>query len=434
VIRDLTDTTTTEISKTLVRIRNEVGAMALGRVLTLVVVVDDTDASDAIDVANHASRQHPCRIIVLISGDRRGRNRLDAQIRLGGDAGASEIVVLRLYGALAKHGPSVVVPLVLPDSPIVAWWPGEAPGDVSSDPIGAMAQRRITDAAQHRNSRLMLRKRAQTYQPGDTDLSWTRITRWRGLLAAALDQPPFEPVTRAIVSGAPDSPSTDLLAGWLAHRLKVSVQRVATPRGSGISAVRLERKSGPIDLVRPGDTIATLSQPGQPDRRITLPRREAPEILADELRRLDPDDTYEDALLQGMGKLAPVRLSAAQAARAGQAPDPDDSRRLAARLGRGGSANDAMAMITAPPVPDNAATEQVHSAAVRKLAGKRTPREQETAARRSEAKSSQQSSPGKTARESSTRKQSATNTTQKTTSRTTKKTAKKTTATRKASS
>jgi glucose-6-phosphate dehydrogenase assembly protein OpcA len=72
VIRDLSDTTTS-ISKTLVRLRNEVGAMALGRVLTLVIVVDDERASDAIEVANHASRQHPCRIIVVIASDRRGR-------------------------------------------------------------------------------------------------------------------------------------------------------------------------------------------------------------------------------------------------------------------------------------------------------------------------------------------------------------------------
>jgi glucose-6-phosphate dehydrogenase assembly protein OpcA len=382
VIRDLTDTTTTSISKTLVRLRNEVGAMALGRVLTLVVVVEDTDAQTAIEVANQASRQHPCRIIVVIAGDRRGKNRLDAQIRLGGDAGASEIVVLRLYGALANHGPSVVVPLLLPDSPIVAWWPGEAPADVAKDPIGAMAQRRITDVAEHKNPRLMLKKRAANYAPGDTDLAWTRLTRWRGLLAAALDQPPYEPITAAVVSGAPDSPSSDLLAGWLSRRLRVPVHRVSTPRGSGISSVRLERKSGPIDLVRPGDVVATLSQTGQPDRRISLPRREVPECLADELRRLDPDDAYEDALLHGLGALQPVRLTAAAAARSGKAPDPAESRRLAARLGRDESAQEASAMITAPPAPEHAETADVHAATARKLAGKRTPREKQAAKNR----------------------------------------------------
>ncbi len=379
MITDLPDTTTKDISKTLVRLRNQVGAMALGRVLTLVVVIDDVDAQDAIDVATQASRQHPCRIVVVIAGDRRGKNRLDAQIRLGGDAGASEIVVLRLYGTLANHGPSVVVPLLLPDSPIVAWWPGEGPNDVGTDPIGAMAQRRITDAAQHRNPRLMLKKRAATYVPGDTDLAWTRITRWRGLLAAALDQPPFEPITQAVVAGAPDSPSSDLLAAWLADRLKVRVRRVSTPAGSGITSVRLERESGPIDLVRPGDVVATLSQPGQPDRRISLPRRELPECLADELRRLDPDDIYESALLKGFRKLTPARQTAAEAARAGAAPDPEASRRLAQKLGRTQGAKQASAMVTAPPAPKTADTEQVHAATQRKLAGERTPREEEAA-------------------------------------------------------
>ncbi len=378
MIRDLTETSTTAISKTLVRLRNEVGAMALGRVLTLVVIVQDTDASEAIEVANQASRQHPCRIVVVISGDRRGRNRLDAQIRLGGDAGASEIVVLRLYGALANHGPSVVVPLLLPDSPIVAWWPGEAPDDVAGDPIGAMAQRRITDSAQNRNARQTLKKRAANYAPGDSDLAWTRVTRWRGLLAAALDQPPYEQITGAVVAGSPDSPSSELLAAWLSYRLKVPVRRVSTPRGSGITSVRLERASGPIDLVRPGDAVATLSQAGQPDRRISLPRRDLPECLADELRRLDPDNTYEDALLHGVERLTPARQSATAAAKTGKAPDVAAARRLAARIGRAESAQGGSAMVAAAPAPEGGSSDEVRAATARKLAGKRTPREKVT--------------------------------------------------------
>jgi len=432
VIRDLTDTTTTQISKTLVRLRNEVGAMALGRVLTLVMVVEDTDAQEAIDAANHASRQHPCRIIVVIPGERRGKNRLDAQIRLGGDAGASEIVVLRLYGALAAHGPSVVMPLLLPDSPIVAWWPGKAPDDVAKDPIGAMAQRRITDAALHHNPRLLLKKRAAAYAPGDTDLSWTRLTHWRGLLAAALDQPPYEPVTEAVVSGAPESPSSDLLAGWLSRRLKVPVRRVSTPRGSGIASVRLQRASGPIDLVRPGDVVATLSQPGQPDRRISLPRRELPECLADELRRLDPDEAYAESLCRGIQDLQPVRQSAAAAAKAGKAPDISEARRLAARLGRDDSAQDASAMITAPPAPEHAETADVRAATVRKLAGKRTPREKETARARKAADDTKAAAQSIIRKTAATKKAAATK--QTATKKTASKTAARTTAKRTAGS
>ena len=220
MIVDLPSTTTAAVSKKLVQLRQDTGAMALSRVLTLVIVVGEQDAEEAIDAANDASHQHPCRIIAVVPSTKRGRSRLDGQIRVGGDAGASEVVVLRLFGALTEHGRSVVTPLLLPDSPVVVWWPTEAPSNVSKDPIGTMAQRRITDAAQARQPKVALRNRAKTYADGDTDLAWTRITLWRGLLAAALDQAPYEPVTEATVTGGSDSPSTDLLAAWLAEALR----------------------------------------------------------------------------------------------------------------------------------------------------------------------------------------------------------------------
>jgi glucose-6-phosphate dehydrogenase assembly protein OpcA len=313
MIVDLPNTTTSAISKKLVRLRQDVGAMALGRVLTLIIVADpETEADEAIEAANDASRQHPCRIIALVVGDTSGETRLDAQIRVGGDAGAGEVVVMRLHGALSAHGDSVVIPLLLADSPVVAWWPGEAPFDVSASTIGQMAQRRVTDAAEARVPRAELKRRADSYQPGDTDLAWTRITLWRGLLAATLDQPPYEPVAAASVAGASDSPSADLLAGWLAHALKCPVTRTHTRAGTGMTSVRLERRNGNIDLVRPDGAVAILAPPGQPASRISLSRRELAECLADELRRLDPDEIYAETLTNGLAKVgAPATKKAA---------------------------------------------------------------------------------------------------------------------------
>jgi glucose-6-phosphate dehydrogenase assembly protein OpcA len=186
----------------------------------------------------------------------------------------------------------------------VAWWPKAAPLDVSASAIGQMAQRRITDAAEVRNPRAELQRRADSYQPGDTDLAWTRITLWRGLLAAALDQPPYEPVIGATVTGASDSPSVDLMAAWLAEALKCPVARRRGEAGTGLTSVRLERRGGDIDIVRPDGAVATLAQPGQPVRRINLGRRELAECLADELRRLDPDEIYAEALTEGLPLLA----------------------------------------------------------------------------------------------------------------------------------
>ena len=300
MIIDLPGTTTAAVNKYLIKLRHDVGAMTLGRVLTLVIVVNEAQAEEAIEAANDASRQHPCRIIALISGSKTGPSRLDTQIRVGGDAGASEVVVLRLFGALADHGDAVLIPLLLPDSPVVAWWPKDAPLNVAESAIGQMAQRRITDAAEASDPGAEMKRRADHYQPGDTDLAWTRITLWRGLLAAALDQPPYEPVLHADVAGASDSPSADLMAGWLAQALQCPVTRTCTPPGTGVTCVRLTRPSGDTDLFRPAGAVATLSPPGQPVRRISLARRELAECLADELHRLDPDEVYAKALTKGL--------------------------------------------------------------------------------------------------------------------------------------
>jgi glucose-6-phosphate dehydrogenase assembly protein OpcA len=312
VIIDLPSTTTSRINSKLVRLRDEGGAVTLGRVLTLVIVTDDGEKTEeAVEAANDASREHPCRVIVVARGARKASPRLDAQIRVGGDAGASEVIVLRLYGELADEGASCVVPLLLPDTPVVAWWPFEAPAVPSKDPIGELAQRRITDAAAEKNPIKALEHRRAGYTPGDTDLAWTRLTLWRAMLASALDLPPFEKVTDAEVSGEADSPSTELLAAWLAHGFKIPVKRTKAVRGEGICYVRLDRKSGPVELSRPDGRIGTLVQPGQPERRIALQRRSIRDCLAEELRRLDPDEIYE-AALKSLGKVVKTRAATAK--------------------------------------------------------------------------------------------------------------------------
>jgi glucose-6-phosphate dehydrogenase assembly protein OpcA len=138
--------------------------------------------------------------------------------------------------------------------------------------------------------------RRSSYTAGDTDLAWTRITPWRALLAAALDLPPYEDIETVTVTGAGDNPSTDLLAGWLRSRLRVPVRRRASGTGGGISSVVLARRSGPVELFRSNGKVGTLRQPGQPDRQVPLKRRSLRDCLAEELRRLDPDDIYHAAL------------------------------------------------------------------------------------------------------------------------------------------
>jgi glucose-6-phosphate dehydrogenase assembly protein OpcA len=316
VIIDLPSTTTQAVNSKLVEMREEGGVTTLGRVLTLVIVTDDGGKTEeAIEAANDASREHPCRVIVVARGAKRAAPRLDAQIRVGGDAGASEVIVVRLYGELANEGASVVMPLLLPDAPVVAWWPFEAPAVPAKDPIGALASRRITDSAAERNPIKALDHRRATYTDGDTDLAWTRLTTWRAYLAAALDLPPYEKVTGATVTGEADSSSTDLLAAWLAGRLRIPVTRLKAAHGGGIVNVVLERRSGNVELNRPDQKVGTLTQPGQPDRRVALQRKSVRDCLAEELRRLNADEIYAETL-RSLGKVVRGRTTPASAARA----------------------------------------------------------------------------------------------------------------------
>ena len=298
MIVDLPSTDTSAVNRKMVQLRESAGAVALGRVLTLVIAtVDGPEAEQAIQAANDASREHPCRVLVLARGQREAATRLDAQIRIGGDAGASEVIVLRMYGPLAEHGGSIIVPLLLPDAPIVTWWPGEPPRSPAEDPVGAVAGRRITDVSTTSTPAATLLELGAHYRPGDTDLAWSRITGWRALITSALDEPPYDDVTSAEVDGLAESASADLLAGWLSSRLGVPVtRRVVDVPGGHLGAVRLERPSGTVELKRQDSKTAKLTQPGQPVRRVALPRRTARDCLAEELRRLDPDEIFHEAL------------------------------------------------------------------------------------------------------------------------------------------
>ena len=307
MIVDLPDTTTSAISKTLVKIREEGGAVALGRVLTLIIATRPGDEEEAIEAANDASREHPMRVIVVSTGDSADvAARLDAQIRVGGDAGASEVVVVRAYGDAASDPESLVTGLLLPDAPVVAWWPREHPEIIAQSSLGRIAQRRITDAAATADPMRSLASIAGSYTPGDTDFAWTRLTLWRAQLAAVLDQPPYEPITGIEVHGAADSPSTFLLAAWLQQQLQVPVQlqlMAASLGSSGIHGVRLRRASGVIELERNSPAVATLVQPNQPSHDISLPRRSLRDCLAEELRRLDPDELFGLVMTQGFSDL-----------------------------------------------------------------------------------------------------------------------------------
>ncbi len=290
----LDDTTASAVGTAISAERFRQGSSAVGRVLTLVIIADEATQADAVRSAAEAAREHPCRILTAIPRPGKGPARLDAEITVGGADGLGELAELRLRGPLSHHVASVVLPLLVPDAPVVVWWPGSAPDDVASDPVGRLAQRRITDASEAARPVRALCVRRASYAAGDTDLAWTRITPWRALIASALDQP-FARITGASVSAQRSNPSGLLLASWLQRGLGVTVD-VHNSRGPGITGVTVRTEGGDISITRPDGRNARMVRPGFPDREAALQRRTVEGLIAEELRRLDPDDVYGETL------------------------------------------------------------------------------------------------------------------------------------------
>ena len=295
----LWDTNGTEIVKTLSSERRAAGALASGLALTLVVVCDEDHADEAQQAATSAASAHPCRLLVVVRRRVEADDRLDAEVQVGGRLGANEAVMMRMYGRLSLHAESVVLPLLASDAPVVTWWHGVTPDRLAHDALGVLASRRVTDALTDAkadgDSLAALKRRAKDYAPGDTDLAWTRTTPWRALLASAFDDMADTAVSAEVQAEA-GNPSAALVAGWLTSRLGVRVKRTDTT-GPGITGVEVKFASKDVLRIdRPDGYLATLSRTGISDRQLPLKRRELGELLAEELRRLDADQPYADAL------------------------------------------------------------------------------------------------------------------------------------------
>lgn len=315
----LWETNVSEVVKALSVERRLAGAVAFGVVLSLVLVVEERRAEEAMAAAAEGASAHPCRLLVVIRRQPDASNaRLDAEVRVGGRLGTGEAVVLRMYGRLARNAESVVLPLLAPDTPVVTWWYGAPPQKTGTDPLGGLANRRITDIALAADPLRALKERAADYSDGDTDLAWTRITPWRSVLAAAFDSIAGRPAAGRVAAEV-GNPSAVLLAGWLKSRLGIDVE-VAPSAGPGITEVSLRVDPAHDVLAEDGGTdepievrvtrhdgrTAVLSRSRQPDRFLPLARREVGDLIGEELRRLDADQIYEAALATATGRRSTV--------------------------------------------------------------------------------------------------------------------------------
>lgn len=347
MIINMPNTETNRIARKIEELHQERGEAGNDRVLTLIISTEKDELEEALEAANGASREHPCRVIAVINDDgspdstpnQAGQTTvttsndvpespvntahssnvtamaapnatcdvitidpdgaatdLDAQVRFGADAGAGEVIILQPRGGLKRHADTLVMPLLVPDIPIVTWWPTNPPANPANDPLGAMSGRRITDAARSNNPAATFERLAANWEPQDIDLAWTRITIWRAMLASMLDQPPHLPVTSVKLTGGERSLPLQLLATWLGRQLAAPVSMEYVPDTDFITGVYLERGDGTLSLTREHSDEAVISQPGQKPQTVSMPLRTLEESLSEELRRIDPDEVYASVI------------------------------------------------------------------------------------------------------------------------------------------
>ena len=312
MIITLPATTTDEIVSVLL---TQEGAAGSSRVLTLVIDTCAADLEDALTAAHGASRDHPSRIIAVVPEHEEAQEpagprsrdghvasdvggHLDAEIRTGDDAGAGETIVLHPWGEAAEHIDTLVVPFLLPDTPVVVWWPHDCPPVPSEDPLGRLATARITNTPALERPETALRGLAPSSRRGDIDLAWTRITLWRAMVASVLS-PALRGsgVTSVLIEGERCNASVALMTSWLRLRLGVPVERRDVEDFKGIASVQARTPEGDITITRVDTDRVRICRPdGREPQIATMTRRSDVTTLDEELRRFSPDPLYGEVL------------------------------------------------------------------------------------------------------------------------------------------
>lgn len=170
-------TSTARAGLRLDELHETVGLSALGRVLTFIITTKNVGGvRDVIAPAVGTARAHPCRIITVLLVDSE-ELKVDAELRVGPEADLSEIATLRCSNDSADNSEALVIPLLLPDVPVVVWWVQDTPENPSHIPIRTIAQHHITTT---QNSGVpageTLRRMHDGYASGDTGFAWMGTT------------------------------------------------------------------------------------------------------------------------------------------------------------------------------------------------------------------------------------------------------------------
>lgn len=214
-------------------------------VLNLMVYAPGENSVDEVgQIMAEVTIQHPSRIFVMLPKPEAAAPKLAAWVTAlcHLSAGARkqvccEQIMISAEGDAINQLPSLIRPLLVPDLPVVLWW-RDVPGFASRvfDELTEDSDRVVIDSAKLPDPAgglvklaTLMNQRAQ--RTGFSDLSWSRLTPWRVLVAGLFDlvdwraclarldrveiECTYDHAGRRWIPG-----QAILIASWLASRLK----------------------------------------------------------------------------------------------------------------------------------------------------------------------------------------------------------------------
>jgi glucose-6-phosphate dehydrogenase assembly protein OpcA len=300
-------------------------------VLTLVAAcVDDAGADQAGAVVAEIAGHHPARAIIVVARPDDGGGitadlSLQCSTARGSEQVCAEMVRLRVGGEPALHLLSVIVPLLLPDVPVVLWVVGAAPLRQALQPETLeLCDQLIVDSAAHGDAAATLSGIAATLERRSStavsDLAWTRTMPWREQLARAFDRADLRPFVSRVSQAVIESPGSAgagaealLAAGWLRSRLGERLETLTLRSrandgdggggGGGLESIRLECRQGErrASVVVRRDGGAVVAEADVDRTRVILPgaadrRDDTAALVGSVLEAQGPDPLYAAAL------------------------------------------------------------------------------------------------------------------------------------------
>ena len=286
-----------EISAAMAR-RNDEHA-TLSRVLTATIVaVGPVDLLEAAAAALRTLGGHTGVRGILISVDSAARR----PPRLAGD-------IVALSGLRPSFVNNAVAALRLSSLPTIVWWRGGR-ADMLAD-LAQLADRVVLEGA----PREIWPRAAELFDVAAfSDLRWTRLTRWRTLMANFFDIPEVRDAaagfSRLRITGT-DEAAAALFAAWLLGSLgragEVELEFTRSQRGAFIEAVRFGDTEQELSmrLVPSGScvmTSAAVRGHRGATRTVAVGEQSLAALMTEELRVRARDRAFEAAVLAFLGR------------------------------------------------------------------------------------------------------------------------------------